>query len=37
MRKLMEKNTDELEHFISHQLPDAAQAVITPLAFLVCI
>lgn len=37
MRKLIEKNSDELEHFIAHQLPDTVQALITPIAFLICI
>lgn len=37
LRKLIEKNTDEVEHYIAHQLPDMAQALTTPIAFLVLI
>ncbi|MGL6199174.1 MAG: ABC transporter ATP-binding protein [Lachnospiraceae bacterium] len=37
MRKQIEKNTNELEHYIAHQLPDTAQAMVTPVAFLIFI
>ncbi|ARB78649.1 MULTISPECIES: ABC transporter ATP-binding protein [Staphylococcus] len=37
LRKLIEKNTEEVEHYIAHQLPDMAQALTTPIAFLVLI
>lgn len=34
LRKIIEKNADNTENFIAHQLPDLAQAVVTPVAFL---
>lgn len=37
LRKLVEKNTEEVEHYIAHQVPDMAQAMTTPVAFLVLI
>ncbi|PNZ68167.1 ABC transporter ATP-binding protein [Staphylococcus auricularis] len=37
LRKLVEKNTEEVEHYIAHQVPDMAQALTTPVAFLVLI
>ncbi|HDJ5153482.1 TPA: ABC transporter transmembrane domain-containing protein, partial [Staphylococcus aureus] len=37
LRKLVEKNTEEVEHYIAHQVPDMAQALTTPIAFLVLI
>ncbi|MFI3546532.1 ABC transporter ATP-binding protein [Mammaliicoccus sciuri] len=37
LRKLVEKNTEQVEHYIAHQVPDMAQALTTPIAFLVLI
>ncbi|SHN70485.1 ABC transporter ATP-binding protein [Desulfitobacterium chlororespirans] len=34
LRKIIEKNADNTENFIAHQLPDLAQAIVTPVAFL---
>lgn len=34
LRKIIEKNTESTENFIAHQLPDMAQAIVTPVAFL---
>ncbi|MBS4534964.1 ABC transporter ATP-binding protein [Clostridium sp. D2Q-14] len=34
LRKIIEKNTESMENFVAHQLPDLVQAIITPLAFL---
>lgn len=34
-RKIIEKNTDNLEVLISHQIPDCVQAAVLPVAFLV--
>lgn len=34
-RKIIEKNTDNLEVLISHQIPDCVQAAVLPIAFLV--
>lgn len=34
-RKIIEKNTDNLENLIAHQIPDLVQAATLPLAFLV--
>lgn len=35
LRKIIERNTESMENFVAHQLPDLTQAVVTPLAFLV--
>ncbi|MGD9156369.1 MAG: ABC transporter ATP-binding protein [Bacillota bacterium] len=37
LRKVIEKNTNELEHFIAHQIPDTVQTLVTPIAFIVFI
>lgn len=34
-RKIIEKNTDNLEVLIAHQIPDCVQAAVLPVAFLV--
>lgn len=34
LRKIIEKNTESMENFVAHQLPDLVQAIVTPLAFL---
>ena len=34
LRKIIEKNTESMENFVAHQLPDFVQAIVTPLAFL---
>lgn len=34
-RKIIEKNTDNLENIIAHQIPDTVQSAILPVAFLV--
>jgi len=34
-RKIIEKNTDNIETLIAHQMPDTVQAAVLPLAFLV--
>lgn len=34
-RKIIEKNTDNLETLISHQVPDSVQSAVLPVAFLV--
>lgn len=34
LRKIIEKNTDNLEVLISHQVPDCVQAAVLPIAFL---
>lgn len=34
LRKIIEKNAENTENFIAHQLPDMAQAIVTPVAFL---
>ncbi len=33
LRKIIEKNAENTENFIAHQLPDTVQAIVTPLAF----
>ncbi|MFT8888822.1 MAG: ABC transporter ATP-binding protein [Ethanoligenens sp.] len=35
LRKLMEKNVESIENFIAHQMPDTAQSVVMPVAFLI--
>ncbi len=37
LRKIIEKNTESIENFVAHQLPDLVQAIITPIAFLISI
>lgn len=37
LRKIIEKNTESMENFVAHQLPDFVQAIVTPLAFLASI
>lgn len=34
-RKIIEKNTDNLETLIAHQIPDSVQSAVLPIAFLV--
>lgn len=34
LRKIIEKNADNTENFVAHQLPDTVQAVVMPVAFL---
>lgn len=35
LRKIIEKNAENTENFIAHQLPDTVQAIVTPLAFMI--
>ncbi len=37
LRKIIEKNAENTENFVAHQLPDTVQAVVTPVAFLASI
>lgn len=34
LRKIIEKNAENTENFVAHQLPDTVQAIITPIAFI---
>jgi ATP-binding cassette subfamily B protein len=34
LRKIIEKNAENMENFVAHQLPDTVQAVVMPVAFL---
>ncbi len=34
IRKIIEKNSENMENFVAHQLPDTAQSIIVPIAFL---
>lgn len=34
LRKIIEKNAENTENFVAHQLPDTIQAIMTPIAFL---
>lgn len=34
LRKIIERNTENMENYVAHQLPDTAQAVMMPIVFL---
>lgn len=36
LRKTIEKNVENTENFVAHQMPDTAQSLIMPVAFLIC-
>jgi len=35
VRKIIEKNAENTENFVAHQMPDMAQSIVMPIAFLV--
>jgi len=35
IRKIIEKNAENTENFVAHQMPDMAQSIVMPIAFLV--